>query len=84
MRTELDDLELTAVSGGRYFVNTTNGKLCFDSRKEIFHITGSCYAAMELMDSLIGKYATNEEYDAACVALLQSRGMIEVIGQKKN
>ena len=82
MRRELSEHDVSTVTGGRYFVNTTNGKLVFDSRNEIFHINGSCYEAMELMDSLIGKYATNAEYDAACVALLQSKGMLEVIGSK--
>lgn len=83
MKKALNDLDVTAVSGGRYFVNTTNKKLVFDSRNEIFRIKGNCYQAMEAMDSLIGKYATNEEYDAACVDLLNEMNMLEVIGTKK-
>lgn len=82
MKQKINDLDVTAVSGGLYYVNTTNGKLVFDSRKEIFRIKGNCYQAMEAMDSLIGTCATNEEYDNACVDLLNRMEMIEVIGSK--
>ena len=77
MRKELNDLELTKVSGGGAYINTRRKLLVFDSFDDVFHIKGSPYEAQELMDSLIGKYTTTLEFDTACVELLRSKGFID-------
>lgn len=76
MKKEINDLELEAVSGGRYFINTTKKLLCFQNVGGVYTLKCSPYQAMEAMDGLIGQYKTEKEYDEACVALLQSKGWI--------
>ena len=74
-KLSLDDLD--AVSGGRYIINGNTHQVGFRDAQQIFQLKNcSDYEAMEAMDSLIGKYATEVEYDNACIALLQSKGWI--------
>jgi len=74
---ELSMEELDAVSGGRYVINGNTHQVAFRDVQQIFHLKNcSDYEAMEAMDSLIGVYATEVEYDNACIALLQSKGWI--------
>lgn len=75
MIKELNINELDSVVGGRYVIN--GNKVAFRDANKVFSLKNcSDYQAMELMDSLIGKYNTEEEYDNACIAALQSRGWI--------
>lgn len=84
MKQELGDLELESVSGGKYFLNGNTKKLCFSTDNTIFKLTDntSVYAAMEYMDSQIGRFETQAEYDAHCIDYLQQHGMVTVIGRK--
>lgn len=79
MREEINDFAVEQVSGGRYYLNSNNRKLAFSTMKgSVFTLNANCndYEAMALMDSLIGKYPTQAEYDAACVAALKAKGWI--------
>lgn len=83
MRELLDDLGLEMVTGGRYYLNKNNNKLCFENVNEIYHLI-NCTAsqATDVMDALIGKYDNQAQYDAACAAALKTKGWVEVIGHK--
>lgn len=77
MMEKLSMDELDAVSGGRYVINGNTHQVAFRDVQQIFQLKNcSDYQAMEAMDSLIGVYSTEAEYDNACIALLQSRGWI--------
>lgn len=79
MREEIKDDGMKLVNGGRYYLNSNNRKLAFSTMKgTVYTLNDNCddYQAMALMDSLIGKYDTQEEYDQACVDALQSNGWI--------
>lgn len=79
MREEINESMMEQVNGGRYYLNSNNRKLAFSTMKgSVFTLNGNCndYEAMALMDSLIGKYPTQEEYDRACVNALQQKGWI--------
>lgn len=78
MREEINDSMVEQVNGGRYYLNGNNKKLVFTTMKgTVFTLKGcSDYQAMELMDSLIGKYPTQAEYDQACVNELKKNGWI--------
>lgn len=77
MRKEINDQDLSNVTGGRYYLNGNNHKLVFTT-EGVVHQLKNCsdYQAMELMDSYIGKYSTQEEYDQACVDALKNKGWI--------
>ena len=75
MRKEIENENLTEVSGGKYAINNQN-MLFFSSTTDSFQITGSRYAAMEIMDGMIGQYPSEQEYDAACISALKSAGLI--------
>ncbi len=71
MREELKAENLDSVSGGRYIINGNTHQVAFRDAKKVFKLKNCTdYQAMELMDSLIGKYDTEEEYDNACIAKL--------------
>ena len=77
MIKELNINELDSVVGGQYVINGNTRQVAFRDAKKVFSLKNcSDYQAMELMESLIGKYNTEEEYDNACIAALQSRGWI--------
>lgn len=78
MRKELNNENLETVAGGRYVINGNTHQIAFRDARKIFKLSDDCdeYEAMRLMDSFIGKYATEEEYDNACIDALRSRGWI--------
>ena len=78
MHEELNMEKLASVTGGRYVINGNTHQVAFRDARKIFNLTESCdeYDAMKLMDSLIGKYATEEEYDNACIEALREKGWI--------
>ena len=78
MREELDFENLENVSGGRYIVNGNTHQVAFRDVKRVFNLSPDCdeYEAMRLMDSFVGKYATEQEYDNACIEALRARGWI--------
>ena len=77
MRDELNFDQLDAVTGGKYVINGNNHQVAFKNIRQVYKLKNcSDYQAMELMDSFIGKYATEEEYDQACVNALKSKGWI--------
>ncbi len=77
MREEIKAEELENVSGGRYVINGDTHQVAFRDAKKVFKLKNCTdYQAMEAMDSLIGKYSSEVEYDNACIALLQSKGWI--------
>ncbi len=78
MREELDIDILDAVTGGRYVINGNTHQIAFRDARKVFKLTESAdeYDVMRLCDSFIGKYATEEEYDNACIAALQAKGWI--------
>ena len=78
MREELNMENLEAVHGGRYIINGNKHQIAFRDAERVFKISPSVsdYQVMELCDSFIGKYATEAEYDNACIAALKSKGWI--------
>lgn len=81
MREELKDMEVENVAGGKYRLNGNNGKLVFTTDKYIYQLKGIApLDAQAYMNSFIGKYKTDEEYDAAVIAGLKSKGWVDVIG----
>ena len=78
MREELSMEKVGTVTGGRYVINGNTHQVAFRDVRKIFNLTGSCdeYDAMKLMDSFIGQFATEEEYDNACIEALRERGWI--------
>ena len=78
MRKELDIENLESVNGGRYVINGNLHQVAFRDARQVFKLSDSCdeYEAMRLMDSFIGKYATEQEYDNACIEALRARGWI--------
>ena len=77
MREELNVEAMESVAGGKYVVNGNTKQVAFKDVKQVYNLKNcTVYQAMEAMDSLIGKYKTEKEYDEACIALLQSKGWI--------
>lgn len=76
MREELNMEEMTSVSGGRYIINGNTKQVHFRDVNRTYNLKCSPYEAMEAMDALIGKYATEAEYDKACIKMLLSKGWI--------
>lgn len=78
MREEMSFDNLDSVTGGRYVINGNTHQVAFRDIRKIFKLKNcSDYQAMEVMDSLIGIYDTEAEYDNACVNKLRSLGWIE-------
>lgn len=74
---ELDDEMLDQVAGGAAKINANTGVVGFTSTNAIYtykNCTGK--DVRNLCEDLIGKYATEAEYDAACVAALKAKGWI--------
>ena len=79
MREEIKEAGLEAVNGGRYYLNSNNRKIAFSTLKgTVLTLNSNCndYEAMALLDSLIGQYPNQEEYDKACVAALKAKGWV--------
>lgn len=79
MREEIRDEAMEQVNGGRYYLNSNNRKIAFSTKKgTVLTLNSNCndYEVMALLDSLIGKYPTQEEYDTACVNALKSKGWV--------
>ena len=59
-------------------IYSTVHQIAFRDVQQVFKLSPDCndYEVMAACDSLIGKYATEQEYDNACIALLQSKGWI--------
>ena len=77
MRDELKFEDMESVSGGRYAINGNTHQVAFMDAKKVFKLKNCTdYQAMELMDSLIGQYSSEKEYDEACIAKLQAKGWI--------
>lgn len=83
MKEQINDMDLELVAGGRYYLNRNNNKLVFENVNEIFHLVNcTSYQAQEVMDSLIGVYDNQMQYDNACAEALMKKGWVEVIGSK--
>lgn len=78
MREELNIEKMEGVSGGRYIVNGNTHQIAFRDVRMVFNLSPDCtdYQVMEVCDGFIGMYATEAEYDNACIAALQARGWI--------
>jgi len=78
MREELNMDDLTQVAGGKVYINTRTKKIGFKNISGVYPLQNgaSPYEALELCDSLIGKYATDAEYDQACFNALKAKGWI--------
>lgn len=78
MREELNMDDLGSVTGGRVVINGNTHQIAFRDAKKVFKLSNTCndYEVLAACDSLVGKYSTEEEYDNACIALLQSKGWI--------
>ena len=74
---ELNDEELDMVAGGVVRVSANTNRVAFTTLKKIYNLQ-NCNArqARDLCESLIGQYATDAEYDAACEAALKAKGWI--------
>lgn len=77
MREELNLNDMESVTGGRVVINGNTHQIAFRDARRVFKLKNcSDYEALAACDSLVGKYSTEEEYDNACIALLQSKGWI--------
>lgn len=76
MRKELDLEEMTGASGGKYVINGNTNQVAFRENRVVYKLKCSPYQAMELMDSFIGMYPTEEEYNNRCIEELKARGWI--------
>lgn len=74
---ELHDEELDQVVGGGAYINANTSKIAFDTIDEVYKYKNCTYQEIRnLCESFIGKYATEAEFDAACVAALKEKGWI--------
>ena len=78
MREEINMENLEGVSGGRYIINANRHQIAFRDAKQVFKLSADCdeYDLMRVLDSYIGKFATEKEYDEACIADIRARGWI--------
>ncbi len=78
MRDELNEEMLDFVTGGRYIVNGNKHQIAFRDVRRVFRLAPEAdeYEVMRLCDSFIGKYATEQEYDNACISALSAKGWI--------
>ena len=81
MREQLSDQSSEIVSGGKYQLNGNNGKLLFYNDNRVFQLKNcDVYEAIAYLNSMMGQFATDAEYDAACIAGLESKGWVDTIG----
>lgn len=74
---ELNDEELDKIAGGAAYINANTGKIAFDTIDTVYKFKNCTYRDVrDLCESYIGKYATEAEFDAACVAALKAKGWI--------
>ena len=74
---ELNDEELDQVAGGSAYINANTNKIAFDTISTVYEFKNCTYREVrDLCEDLIGKYATEAEFDAACVAALKAKGWI--------
>lgn len=76
MRQELNTEELDLVAGGKAYINANNNKIVFSSTQAVYQFNCDYRKVRDLCEDLIGKYATEAEFDAACVSALQANGWI--------
>lgn len=77
MRTELNMDNLEQVAGGKAYIDGNTNRIAFSTTKQVYQLKNcSSIQALAIVDGLRGKYATEEEFDAACLAALQSKGWI--------
>lgn len=73
----LNDEELEAVAGGVAFINANTSKITFSTHPTVYTYKNCTFREIrDLCESYIDKYATEEEFDAACVAALKEKGWI--------
>ena len=74
---ELSDEELDHVAGGKVYINANNNKMVFSTTGTVYTFQNCTYRQVrDVCEDLIGKYATEAEFDAACVAALKAKGWI--------
>lgn len=74
---ELNDEALDQIAGGTAIINANAGVVCFSTTQAVYkykNCTGR--QVRNLCEDLIGKYATEAEFDAACVSALKAKGWI--------
>ena len=76
MKVELSAEEMGEIVGGAAYVNRNTGNVFFSKAGKCFKMKGTADEVATLCRSLIGHYATDEEFDAACIAALESKGWI--------
>lgn len=77
MRKELNMEDMEQVAGGAAYINSRTNKIAFDSNGSVFQLVNCTgHEAAAVCSSLIGKYATEAEYDNACIAALRAKGWI--------
>lgn len=73
----LSDEELDQIAGGTAYICGNSSRIGFSTIDTIYTYKNCTYQEIRnLCESFIGKYATEEEFDAACVAALQEKGWI--------
>lgn len=79
MRKEINEQELESVAGGFYKLNYNTHCVGFTTCKRGFLLKSNvdCSVVQIAMNSLIGKFATPEQYDSECLKLLEENDWIE-------
>ena len=74
---ELNDEELDQISGGTVRISANTNRVGFTTSKRAYDLK-NCTAiqARNLCEGLMGQFATEAEYDAACEAALKAKGWI--------
>lgn len=81
MREQLNETEAGVINGGKYQLNGNNGKLLFYNDNRVFQLKNvDVFTAIQYLNSMMGTYSTDAEYDAACIAGLESKGWVDTIG----
>lgn len=77
MKTELNMEDLEAVAGGKAYIDGNTNRIAFSTTKAMYQLK-NCTAiqALALVDGMRGMYATEAEFDAACLAALQAKGWV--------
>lgn len=74
---ELNDEELDQVSGGTVYISAGYKQIAFSNLGTVYNLKNCTpQQARDFCESMIGKYATDAEYDAACEAALKEMGWI--------
>ena len=77
MKRELNDSEVENVSGGRYDLRNNNN-LYFETISGTFHVKANHRAdAIYEMEKFYNVFATEAEYDQACLDKLTELGYLE-------